>query len=60
MYENYGKCVDSIEKGVPMEDEAGFEPNYPKGYRYEPWSIEQIIKDKKAGREIDLGAGDWN
>jgi hypothetical protein len=42
-----------------MEDEDGYEPNYPKGYKYEPWSIEKIMEDMRAGKPIELGAGDW-
>lgn len=59
-YENYDKCVESMKQGVKIEDELAFEPNYPKGYRYEPWSIEQIMNDIRAGKQIDLGPGDWN
>ena len=48
-----------MKKGVKMEDEIGFEPNYPKGYRYEPWSIEDIMRDMREGKSINLGPGDW-
>jgi len=58
-YENYSKAVESMKKGVRMEDEDSFEPNYPKGYKYKPWSIEKIMEDMRAGRPIDLGPGDW-
>lgn len=58
-YENYEEAVESMEKGVEMEDETSFEPNYPKGYKYEPWSIEKIMEDMRAGRPLDLGPGDW-
>ncbi|KAF2013035.1 FAD/NAD(P)-binding domain-containing protein [Aaosphaeria arxii CBS 175.79] len=59
-YENYHKAVESMKKGVRMEDEQGFEPNYPRGYKYEPWSIEKIMEDMRAGVPIELGAGDWD
>ena len=49
-----------MKKGVRMEDETGFEPNYPKGYKYESWSIEQIMEDMRNGKEVDLGGGDWD
>lgn len=58
-YENYHKAVENIKKGVKMEEEQGYEPNYPPGYKYESWSIERIMEDMRAGREIDLGNGDW-
>ncbi|KAH7120988.1 hypothetical protein B0J11DRAFT_589838 [Dendryphion nanum] len=58
-YENYTKAVESMKKGIKMEDESGFEPNYPKGYKYEAWSIEEIMKDMREGREVVLGEGDW-
>jgi hypothetical protein len=58
-YENYEKAAQSMKKGIKMEDEDSFEPNYPKGYKYEPWSIEKIMEDMRAGKPIDLGPGDW-
>tara|TARA_R110002003_G_scaffold64_12_gene6075 strand:+ start:29211 stop:29507 length:297 start_codon:yes stop_codon:yes gene_type:complete len=58
-YENYSKSAESLKKGIDMKDEANFEPNYPKGYQYEPWSIEEIMHDMRAGKPIDLGPGDW-
>lgn len=42
-----------------MRDEDKFEPNYPKGYKYEPWSIEKIMDDMRAGLPVELGDGDW-
>jgi hypothetical protein len=58
-YENYALSAESLKKGVDMADETAFEPNYPKGYKYEPWSIENIMEDMRAGKPIDLGPGDW-
>ncbi|KAH9868908.1 hypothetical protein J1614_007983 [Plenodomus biglobosus] len=58
-YENYEKSAASMKKGVDMKDEDSFEPNYPKGYTYEPWSIEKVMEDMRAGKPIDLGPGDW-
>jgi hypothetical protein len=58
-YENYEKSAQSLKEGVDMKDEDKFEPNYPKGYKYEPWSIEKVMEDMRAGKPIDLGAGDW-
>ena len=59
-YKNYELSVKSQNEGVKMEDEDKFEPNYPPGYKYEPWNIEQIMDDMRAGRPVDLGAGDWS
>jgi hypothetical protein len=58
-YENYALSAESLKKGIDMKDEDAFEPNYPKGYKYEPWSIENIMEDMRAGKPIDLGPGDW-
>jgi hypothetical protein len=58
-YENYTKSAESLKKGIDMKDEDAFEPNYPKGYKFEPWSIENIMADMRAGKPIELGPGDW-
>ncbi|KAL5119222.1 hypothetical protein ACEQ8H_002933 [Pleosporales sp. CAS-2024a] len=58
-YDNYALSAQSLKRGIDMRDEDAFEPNYPKGYKYEPWSIEQIMDDMRAGKAIDLGSGDW-
>jgi hypothetical protein len=58
-YENYALAAESEKLGVPMEDDNRFPVNYPKGYRYERWSIDGIMEDMKAGREVRLGEGDW-
>lgn len=50
----------SIKKGVPMEEEKGYPPNYPVGYKYVPWSIEDVMRDMREGKPIDLGPGDWD
>jgi len=59
-YENYDKAVESMNKGIPFEEEDSFAPNYPPGYKFEPWSIEKIMEDMRAGKPIDLGAGNWD
>lgn len=58
-YENYEKCVASIKKGTPFEEEDSFPPNYPPGYKFQPWNIEQIMEDMRNGKPFDLGPGDW-
>ena len=58
-HDNYQKCVEDIQNGVRMEDDERIPPNYPKGYKFEPWSIDEIMGDLKEGKEVDLGAGEW-
>ncbi|EPE37104.1 FAD/NAD(P)-binding protein [Glarea lozoyensis ATCC 20868] len=58
--ENYAKSLESMKKGIPHDADDSIPPNYPPGYKFEPWSIEQIIEDKNNGRETDLGPGDWS
>jgi len=57
---NYEKAILSIKNNVPWQSDETIPPNYPLGYTFEPWSIEQIIEDKKKGRETVLGTGDWS
>ncbi|KAK8088685.1 hypothetical protein PG997_003646 [Apiospora hydei] len=59
-HENYAKCVASIRAGVPFDKDDSFPPNYPPGYKYEPWSIEAIMDDVRAGRPVQLGSGNWD
>ncbi|TKX24398.1 FAD-binding domain-containing protein 16 [Elsinoe australis] len=59
-YDNYDLSVQSQKAGTKMEDEDKFPPNYPPGYKYEPWNIEDIMEDMRAGRPVDLGSGDWS
>lgn len=49
-----------MKMGIRFEDDDRVPPNYPPGYKYEPWNIEQIMEDMRAGKPIDLGAGDWS
>ncbi|PQE18320.1 monooxygenase fad-binding protein [Rutstroemia sp. NJR-2017a BBW] len=56
----YEKTLASMKKGIAPTDDETVPPNYPRGYKYEPWGIDQIIEDKKMGRETHLGSGDWD
>lgn len=58
-YENYDKVVESMRKGVPFDEDDSIPPNYPPGYKYEEWNIEQIMGDIRNGKPVDLGPGDW-
>ena len=57
-YENYEENVEAMKEGVRF-DESHVPPNYPPGYRYEPWSIDDIMERMKKGESVDLGSGDW-
>ncbi|KAK3315900.1 hypothetical protein B0H66DRAFT_582804 [Apodospora peruviana] len=59
-YEVYDRVVDSMNKGIPIEEDTSIPPNYPKGYKYEPWNIEDIMEDKRNGKKVDLGPGNWD
>jgi hypothetical protein len=58
--ENYEKVLLSMKNGVKWYEDESMPPNYPPGYKFEEWSIEQIIEDKKNGKEPEVGAGDWS
>ena len=58
-YEHYGKNVEAMKKGVRF-DESEVPPNFPPGYRYEPWTIEEIMGKMRRGEKVELGAGDWD
>jgi hypothetical protein len=59
-YEVYDRVVESMNKGIAMEDDDSIPPNYPPGYKYEPWRIEDIMEDMRNGRTVDLGKGNWD
>ena len=52
-------CIEAVQNGVRLEDDERIPPNYPKGYKFVPWSIDDIMQDLTEGREIDLGVGEW-
>ncbi|KAI1503375.1 hypothetical protein F5X99DRAFT_375941 [Biscogniauxia marginata] len=59
-YENYRKMADTVKRGVPFDQVEAVPPNYPPGYRYRPWSIDQIMEDIRNGKPVDLGPGSWD
>ncbi|KAK1759797.1 hypothetical protein QBC47DRAFT_338223 [Echria macrotheca] len=59
-YEVYDRVVASLRKGVPLTEDDSIPPNYPPGYKYEPWSIEKIMEDMRKGIPVDLGSGNWD
>ncbi|KAI0805218.1 hypothetical protein GGR55DRAFT_284199 [Xylaria sp. FL0064] len=58
-YENYDKMAETVKQGIPFDQVDTVPPNYPKGYRYQPWSIDQIMEDVRNGKPITLGDGEW-
>jgi hypothetical protein len=59
-YENYELAVKSVKRGVKYAtDVEELSPNYPPGYKFEPWSIDDIMEKMRARKEIELGPGDW-
>ncbi|KAK8113254.1 FAD/NAD(P)-binding domain-containing protein [Apiospora sp. TS-2023a] len=60
VYEHYAKAVEAIGKGVPMDENEEIPPNYPPGYKYVPWNIDEIMRDLDAGKSVDLGEGNWD
>ena len=61
VYQNYDEIVELINEGAPLQDDQDrVPPNYPKGYKYTPWNIEDIMENMRAGKPFDLGPGDWS
>ncbi|KIW04618.1 uncharacterized protein PV09_04365 [Verruconis gallopava] len=61
VYENYEKGVAAVKNGAKyITDVEGLPPNYPPGYKFEPWSIDDIMSNMKAAKEFELGPGDWS
>lgn len=59
-YETYDRVVESLKMGTPLGEDDSIPPNYPPGYKYAAWDIETIMEDKRNGRPVDLGSGDWS
>jgi len=58
-YEHYAENVETMKKGVAF-DESGIKPNYPPGYKWEPWNIDHIMDCMRKGVSVDLGPGNWD
>lgn len=58
-HDNFTACVEGAKKGLSIDEDQSIPPNFPPGYKYEPWTIEQIIEDMKVGKNVELGSGDW-
>ena len=58
VYEHWTANLAAMKNGVPFE-ESDVPPNFPPGYKFEPWSIVTIMENMRKGIPVDLGAGDW-
>ena len=58
-YENWEKNLEAMKAGIP-HDESDVPPNYPPGYKYEPWSIDDIMDKMQRGEQVELGSGNWD
>ena len=47
-----------MKEGVRF-DESGITPNFPPGYKFEPWSIDYVMDCMQKGVPVDLGPGEW-
>lgn len=56
----YHDIVDGMKKNIKIEDDERVPPNFPPGYKYEPWNIEDVMEDMRNGKQIDLGSGNWD
>lgn len=60
VYSYYDAVIDGIEKDIALEDDPRVEPNYPPGYKFKEWSIDDIMKDLRNGKEVDLSPSNWD
>lgn len=57
-YEYYEKNVENMKKGIRF-DESDVPPNFPPGYKYEPWTIDEIMDCMYKGIPVNMGSGQW-
>ncbi len=60
MYDNYHKIAESVQNNIPFDELDSVPPNYPSGYKYVPWSLDEVMDDVQNGRSVDLGPGNWD
>lgn len=58
-YQHYEKGAEAVKSGVKYLTDTDLPPNYPPGYKFEPWSIDDIMDNMKAAKAFELGPGDW-
>ncbi|KAK4506824.1 hypothetical protein PRZ48_000557 [Zasmidium cellare] len=57
-YEHYHRNVENMNKGIRF-DESDVPPNFPPGYKYEPWTIDWVMDCMLKGVPVELGPGQW-
>ncbi|KAI0480947.1 hypothetical protein GGR56DRAFT_628274 [Xylariaceae sp. FL0804] len=61
---HFARVAASVERGESSDqtfgESGGVPPNYPPGYVYEPWDIDDIIKDLYSGKPVEMGPGNWD
>ncbi|KAI1759384.1 FAD/NAD(P)-binding domain-containing protein [Hypoxylon sp. FL1150] len=57
-YENYEKMAETIRQGIPFDQVDSVPVNYPPGYKYEPWNIEDMQEDVLKAT-VNMGSGNW-
>jgi hypothetical protein len=60
VYRWWKENLEGVKNNIPLDEDPVMPPNFPPGYKYEPWSIDDIIKSKQEGAPVDLGPGDWS
>ncbi|KAK2068950.1 hypothetical protein P8C59_003564 [Phyllachora maydis] len=60
VYENYDKCVEGVKRGLRLDEDDSIPPNYPPGYKWEPWNIDQMMKELAQGKSVEMGPGNWD
>ncbi|KAI1456663.1 FAD/NAD(P)-binding domain-containing protein [Annulohypoxylon moriforme] len=58
-YDHYATMADTIRKGIPFDQVDSVPPNYPPGYKYKPWDIDEMQKEVDDGT-VDMGGGNWD
>jgi hypothetical protein len=49
-----------MKAGVPLDQDPNIAPNYPPGYKWQPWNIDEIMRDLEQGIPVELGSGNWD
>ncbi|KAK3111033.1 hypothetical protein LTR53_014085, partial [Teratosphaeriaceae sp. CCFEE 6253] len=58
-YEHYATNVAAMKQGIRF-DESDVPPNFPPGYKYEPWTIDWVMDCMREGKPVELGPGNWD
>ncbi|KAI1809558.1 FAD/NAD(P)-binding domain-containing protein [Poronia punctata] len=60
-YNYFDEIARTVKEDIPLDQAFdNIPPNYPPGYRYEPWSIDDIMEDVRNGKPVQLGEGNWD